>query len=311
MAGLWRYRKRNKRRFLPVCILTSALLAIGARAATLWAVYDQQEAVHIDPGEVEDATLLIGTHLIYLGALNEKLYEIASDSAVESAQTEVYYKSELGDGKWYSVSDASALADITVQGKPVSDGKIRDLWVTHHTRPDGKTYDLRTEKPVSIYEIISPYDLHKLPELQPLERQWEAGRDLGDFFELQVEDEATEGLDEKIRDLEAFKERLKKGELSDSQEKMLDQCMGRVDALRRYQVYTQVRKASGFWMQGSMRAAKYGSAGVRPLRVRWETSGRGIGSLLCVGKRKFTFLIRWKEEAAEILRRLRRPGDDF
>lgn len=236
-------QKKNKKQFLLVCILAAALLALGARAATLRAVFNQKEAVHIDPEEVEDATLIIGTHLIYLGQMNEKLYEIASDSAAESAQTEVYYKSELGGGKWYSVSDASSLADITVEGKTVPDEKIRSLWVTHHTRPDGKTYDLKTEKPVSIYEIISPYDLHKLPELQALERQREAGKDLGDFFELQVKDEAAEVFDEELRELEAFKERLQKTGLSDSQEEMLDQCMGRVDAGRRHRVYAKVREA--------------------------------------------------------------------
>ncbi len=89
-------QKKNKKQFLLVCILAAALLALGARAATLRAVFNQKEAVHIDPEEVEDATLIIGTHLIYLGQMNEKLYEIASDSAAESAQTEVYYKSERG-----------------------------------------------------------------------------------------------------------------------------------------------------------------------------------------------------------------------
>ena len=102
---------------------------------------------------------------------------------------------------------------------------------------------MKTEKPVSIYEIISPYDLHKLPELQALERQREAGKDLGDFFELQVKDEAAEVFDEELRELEAFKERLQKTGLSDSQEEMLDQCMGRVDAGRRHRVYAKVREA--------------------------------------------------------------------
>ena len=88
------------------------------------ALLDEAQAVHITASEIEDATLLIGTHLIHLSAMNDEIYRIAADSASQSGQDLQYYKSELAEGMWFDISNAFSLKDITKEGAPVEDEVI-------------------------------------------------------------------------------------------------------------------------------------------------------------------------------------------
>lgn len=234
--------KRKTGIILAGIILILILVSLG-QTDTLRAMFDEEEAVHIKPDEIEDSTLIIGTHLVHISAFNDTIYKIAADSAGFFGQTELYYKSELGDGKWYSLSNAKSLADIREKRKQISDSVIKELWFTHHTKSDGKTYDLKTEKQVLVYDIISPYDLHKLPELKPLELMNQAGKATGDFFETEVRDDETDELDRQITALAEQKEILLGAGMLKEHAEMLDRTMERVDALRRNKVYVKVREA--------------------------------------------------------------------
>ena len=112
------------------------------------ALFDSSRAVRINPEEIENSTLIIGTHLIYLHAMNDQLYEIAKQSASDSGQDRVYYKSEMAGGLWYDITDAESLKDITTDGVIVSNDDIRSLYFTHHTKSDRITYDLQTNSSV-------------------------------------------------------------------------------------------------------------------------------------------------------------------
>ena len=69
------------------------LIGLSAVAAALiglmtWvfsgAVWNEEEAVQFTAAKfdsIEDSTLLIGTHLIHLSALNDSIYEVAQASA--------------------------------------------------------------------------------------------------------------------------------------------------------------------------------------------------------------------------------------
>ncbi|MEG0764200.1 MAG: hypothetical protein RR424_10300, partial [Oscillospiraceae bacterium] len=85
----------------------------------------------IKPSEVPAGTLLIGTHLIYLPMLYDRIYEMALESATESGQTGVYYKSELAGGTWFEIVTATSVADITTTGAAVADSVIASLKCTH------------------------------------------------------------------------------------------------------------------------------------------------------------------------------------
>ena len=149
------------------------LIAVGTLTVLVQAVWNEEAAVHITPSEIENSTLAIGTHLIHLSALTNELYEIASDSADDSGQTEIYYKSELSDGTWFNITTASSLEDITTGGTPVLESEIAELFFTHHTKSDGITYDLRTGQAVNPYDIVDPYDIETFDELLPLKNQYE------------------------------------------------------------------------------------------------------------------------------------------
>ena len=88
--------KRNGHRPKYKLICLMAVLAVVV--LVLWqkdmisnALFDTSQAVQINPEEIEESTMIIGTHLIYLHALNEPLYEIAKQSASDSGQDRIYY----------------------------------------------------------------------------------------------------------------------------------------------------------------------------------------------------------------------------
>ena len=136
-----------------LAVLALALaLCFGKNAAM--ALFDQGKAVRIDPSAIEDSTLIIGTHLIYLHSLNEGIYEIAVQSAADSGQDRRYYKSELAGGIWMDITDAGSISDISAGGLVADENEIARLYLTHHTKSDGITYNLQTKQPICIYDIV-------------------------------------------------------------------------------------------------------------------------------------------------------------
>ena len=166
-----RIRSRRKKK-APIYIglgmaVLATLLGIGIYAL---AAPDEQESsvtpasVNVKNGDIGNATLVVGSHLIYIGALTDDLYQIAYDSASTFSQPDMYYKSELGGGVWYEVSSATSIADISTAGTPISNSVIEGLSFTHYTKADGITYDLLTGQPVNIFDINDPYDLRSMEE---------------------------------------------------------------------------------------------------------------------------------------------------
>ena len=198
--SLGKIRWKLKYRILAAAVLLSIIVS-AAQAYTANAMFNEDEAVHIGAAEIPDTTLLIGTHLIWLDSMTEPLYQAACQSAADSGQGNVYYKSELGDGSWFEISGAGSLSDITEEGAPVPGGEIEALFLTHHTRADGITYRLKDNEPVNIFEITSPYVLLDIQELSELRDRYrlngggDAGRLLEGFFGLDLKTGETERLE--------------------------------------------------------------------------------------------------------------------
>ncbi len=222
------------------------------------AVFSEEDGVHIEPGEIPNSTLIIGTHLIYLGEMSDQIYETAMQSASDSEQRERYYKSELGGGGWYKISSASSLADITEEGKKVQDREIKELVMTHHTKSDGKTYELKTGRTVNAYDIESPYDLKEMSELSELAGEYETlqegvGSDeekenlslLDTFFESNVETDGTKRYDKALDQLFAvYLQAASEGDAAELKE-MLDKAMEKTDNGRRYLVCQKATELLG------------------------------------------------------------------
>lgn len=163
---------RRKHRIASAAALAVVLvLCFGKNASG--ALFDQNQAVRLDLSTIENSTLLIGTHLIYLHSLNDQIYEIAMQSASDSGQDRMYYKSELAGGMWMDITDAGSISDISAGGTVADMNEINRLYLTHHTRSDGITYDLRMQLPVCIFDITSVYELESLPELEALKLQYD------------------------------------------------------------------------------------------------------------------------------------------
>ena len=85
--------------------------------------FSQYKASHT----IDDSTLFIGTYLISLAGMSDPIYEKAIDSASDSGQDKMYYKSELAGGAWFDVSDAEKLTDIFNELQLSVDARPADL----------------------------------------------------------------------------------------------------------------------------------------------------------------------------------------
>ena len=233
------------RKSLSVKVIVTTMLVLSFMGEnTSHAMFDEASAVHIAPEEIGEATLAVGTHLIYIDAADDTIYEIAAQSAEQSGQTEMYYKSEFGGGAWYCLDSAQSLEDITEGAVKAKDSEIAELLFTHHTREDGITYDLLTGEAVNIFSLTDPYSLSKLPELDELANQMQvmeaSGADvllITDFFAQDMQDEQTGQLDMALEALERSYRNIVSEEGSGTGAQMLRQVMGRADAERRGIVY--------------------------------------------------------------------------
>lgn len=236
----------------------AAAVLIGLMAWVVsGAVWDETRAVQFTAAKydsIEDSTLLIGTHLIHLSALNDSIYEVAQASAEESGQNRIYYKSELADGAWFDITTASSLADITTAGTPVTTDSLTGLYLTHHTKSDGKTYDLRTGQEVSLQDIHDPYDLEGLEELFPLKNQYDmmqeqqsgsaAGKEkmarIEEIYGLNVHNATTDDADAALEALQRYYDVLAENDGGADEMDCVQQVMNAVDAARRAEVFTIV-----------------------------------------------------------------------
>ncbi|MCI8478882.1 MAG: hypothetical protein HFE97_11235 [Oscillospiraceae bacterium] len=242
--------------FLAAAVIASSLLIGGA-------VWNEETAVHVDPKEIPSATLAVGTHLIHLSTLNDSVYAVAERSAEESGQTSTYYKSELADGTWFDISSATTLADITTAGTPVEDSVIAALFFTHHTRDDGVTYDLRTNLPVDIRDIYSPYDLESMEELFPLKTQYDLLRETqadskagkakieraAAFFATSVINDTTISYDGQLAALQVYYNVLNENDGGTVEKNAVQEVMDAVDASRRVAVFTIVEEALATYLE--------------------------------------------------------------
>ena len=164
------HHKLNKK-FRLFCLMAAILtLVVGSMVVRAALESDKDtsvRSVQMQDSQIENATLVIGSHLIHISALTDELYQTALESANEFNQPQMYYKSELAGGAWFEISDATSIADITTSGSPVSKSVIESLPFTHKTGSDGITIDLRTGKAVSVFDISNPYDLRTMEELEP------------------------------------------------------------------------------------------------------------------------------------------------
>lgn len=247
-----------KRKKLAVVLVAGMVVAASVYTYPLAkAVFRQENAVHIQAESIENSTLIIGTHLVHISALNDELYDIAVKSAQRSGQNEIYYKSELAEGKWYNISSAFSLSDITEEGEQVSDDKIEQLPLTHQTKSDGITYDLKKNIAVCLYDIVDPYELENLEELEPLCSQYELmkerekntelqtsnGKLVEKFLELDITTEQTKVYDTQLEALQKYYADMKKNDAAKENISVVLKVMGKVDASRRKEALQSIKKA--------------------------------------------------------------------
>ena len=236
---------------MAVIVLLAGIPAIQARAE-----FDVSTAVRFreykQSHTVENSVLFIGTHLIHIQAMTDQLYEKAVQSQSDSGQDVEYYKSELADGTWFDITDASGLSSITSEGTPVSESELDDLYVAYYTGADGITRSAANDAVVCIYDDPDPYDLLKLPELEIIRQirsqaynEEEEGvhkylyRSLNSFFASDVKNETTNNCDRTLKNLQKLYEAYCNAGM-DEDAQVISSLMEGVDAARRAEVYAKL-----------------------------------------------------------------------
>ncbi len=206
-------KKLKKIFIIPVC--TVIIVATGVLTTfymqNVRALINDEDTVHVSDSQIGMSSLIVGTHIMYLGAVTDELYAIAMQSAEQAGVYEKYYKSELADGAWYEISGAEGLADI-MSGTIVPVSTIESLNLQYYTKEDGITYDLRTESAVNIFDIDDPYDLYNSSDMEDIKLQYDMLKDkeektksdeyytdiLDDFFSSEMKTDETTQIDEEI-----------------------------------------------------------------------------------------------------------------
>lgn len=248
---------RRRIRIIAISLAAALVLAVCLYQSAALALFDKGKAVQVDPDAIENCTLIIGTHMIYLHSLNEEIYKIAVQSAADSGQYKRYYKSEIAGGLWMDITDASSINDISAGGTVADLEEIRNLYLTHHTKSDGITYNLQTKQHICIFDIVYVYDLENMPELEALKLQYDVMTDsnsktgtdkrniklIKEFWTTQVHTQKTVQYDKQLRALQEYYIELS---ADDAGSKYLETALGvmeKVSNERKVEVYKIVEAA--------------------------------------------------------------------
>ena len=165
------------RRVLSIVLVAGLLAAAYSRNFVSEAIFDPDKAINYQQfaasTNVENSVLFIGTYIVHKDALNDQIYDKAKNSASESGQSDIYYKSEISDGQWFNIGDIeNGVKGISTQGKPENIETINPLYVTYYVGADGIMKDAKTLASVNPFDVPDPYDLSTLEELSPIRNQY-------------------------------------------------------------------------------------------------------------------------------------------
>ena len=274
----------SKSSFGKIAILSMVVMVAAAVAAIYGSyakgAFDETDAITCQEYKashnIENSVLFIGTYIIHKDAMTEELYEKAYDSAAASGQDTPYYKSEIGNGEWYDLSMAENVTDITAEGTAlVDESEIDPLLVQFYVGADGVVKNYKDEV-INPFDIPSPYDLSNLPEFEQLwfqyaqstshepvsrekflENRFSEDKKVEDsdnylydaistFFKLDLTDDDTKALDEKLANMYAWKQELMNAGRDEDAETVYSLC-SMIDAQRRAIVYDKLATESENW----------------------------------------------------------------
>lgn len=258
---------------LPV-VLAVILLVTSIPAVNSKAVFDEKDAIKFRVFKsrytIDNSVLFIGTYVLHINAMTDDLYEKASESASQSGQSEVYYKSELADGSWFDIGDIqNGVEGISNSGVIVPEEELDELYVRYYAGADGILIDLLNDKGVNPFDIPDPYDLKQLEELNPLWLQYTYSTEsqdisqddflttrnskdsgnlrsdvyyyqiLSTFFNLNLRDETTNKYDKQLAALNSIYAGYKANGNQDEAE-VVYKLMKKVDSARRAIVFEKL-----------------------------------------------------------------------
>lgn len=210
-----------------------------------------EQFVHLKDSEIEKTCLIIGSYVINLKGLSDEAYEQAIESANSFNQMNRYYKSELAGGKWFDVTTATSIADISTDGTPVDNSVIESLKITHKVDETGIIKDLRSGFELSPFDIKSPYVLQELEELEPINNQFDIlkkkeGKTNSDkaaiyyleqLYEKTIRNDTTDKYDDIITGLELYKSKFEERGIPDTWTEEVNKVITHTDALRRVEAF--------------------------------------------------------------------------
>jgi len=121
-----------------------------------------------------DKTIIIGTHAIALDVLTKELLEISLESAENSSQDKIYFKSDINKGTWYDITDSDNIAEISITtDNIITNETINNLTITHYTKETGETIEFSSGKQISLTSLNDLANPANMSELEAVKNEKE------------------------------------------------------------------------------------------------------------------------------------------
>lgn len=124
---------------------------------------------------VPSSWLFVGTYLMSAKSLKPVMYQQALSSRKQYDQEIAYYTSELDEGQWKNVKDASSISSILPESTIVPETELYPYLITCVVGDDGKPRDPLTGEVIDVFEPDSPYEMENIPELDAIEEFYKSG----------------------------------------------------------------------------------------------------------------------------------------
>ena len=159
------FRKKSIRILALLMAGVIAFVAVNSYRGRASAVFEEKKAMrfgaYTKSHTIDEGTLFIGTYLIHKDAVTEELYEQAKQSASDSGQDVIFYKSEFAAGSWFDISDAGSLEGISTNGTPKDEAELANLYVQYFVGADGILIDIVANEEKNPFDLVDPYDLRR------------------------------------------------------------------------------------------------------------------------------------------------------
>lgn len=118
--------------------------------------------------------LFVGTYLMSARGITPQIYQLALKSKETYKQPIAFYTSELDQGAWKNIKDATDIHHITPGSETYSENDLFPYLITCVVGDDGIPRDPESGESMDVFSNPDPYEMENIPELDKLEAAYQS-----------------------------------------------------------------------------------------------------------------------------------------